>query len=85
MRKTTAELDEVNTWIDNADQEWDGYRQSELPNSDGMYYAQCKGCLGVVDAMADDMRQHKESCGGKFAEKVRNVIKDDVCQKTNSH
>lgn len=49
------------TWID-MDFEVEGFRQSSEPNMMGFFYAQCKTCLTIIDAVVEDMRAHRESC-----------------------
>ena len=55
----------MDAWIDPQNAEWRGYRQSELPNSKGIYFAQCKKCLGVVEADFQSMGYHTDNCSGK--------------------
>lgn len=45
-----------------------------------MYFAQCKNCLGVMNAILDEMKLHKTICGTLPATEIRepiDVSKDD--------
>lgn len=54
---------ELPLWVENPGTvEWTGFRQSSEPNFNGTYYAQCKSCTEVIDAVIDDMKAHRESC-----------------------
>lgn len=59
---TTQEV-ELPLWVeDPGTDEWIGFRQSAEPNDYGTYYAQCKACTEIIDAVIDDMKLHRESC-----------------------
>lgn len=77
-KRETAELDEGTTWIENPNGDWNGFRQSELPNAANMYYAQCKTCLCILEALTEDMEDHKATCNSSRLRSSDIVLEQDA-------